>query len=83
MKLLVSHEDNGGNLAERFLREARAMAKMRHPGIVSAYDIETHNGQPFITMDFVDGVSLKKYIKTNHLTSRQITTRNEVVMNIG
>ncbi len=39
----------------RFDREARALAALNHPGIVSIYAIETEGGQPFIAMECVEG----------------------------
>jgi serine/threonine protein kinase len=39
----------------RFDREARALAALNHPGIVSIYAIETDGGQPFIAMEYVEG----------------------------
>jgi WD40 repeat protein len=43
---------------ERFQQEAEAVAALRHPGIVQIYDIGEHEGQPYFTMEFVEGGSL-------------------------
>jgi serine/threonine-protein kinase len=43
----------------RFFREARALARLRHPHIVPVHDIGEEEGEPFFTMDFVAGGSLK------------------------
>ncbi|MEZ6188164.1 MAG: serine/threonine-protein kinase [Planctomycetota bacterium] len=48
---------------ERFLREARATARMRHPGIVSVLDSGTERGQPYLVMDLVEGESLAERLK--------------------
>ncbi|RMD96282.1 MAG: serine/threonine protein kinase, partial [Calditrichaeota bacterium] len=47
---------------ERFLREARAAALLNHPNIVTIYDIDDAGGFTYIAMEYVEGVSLKKYI---------------------
>lgn len=49
-------------VAERFIREARAQAVASHPGIVSIYDVGTE-GNPFIVMEFVEGKTIKDVIK--------------------
>ena len=42
----------------RFIREARAVAKLNHPNIVSIYDIGRENGKQFFILEFIDGKSL-------------------------
>ena len=43
---------------ERFLREAEAVAGLRHPNIVQVYDAGNVDGRPYFTMEFVEGGSL-------------------------
>ncbi|MBI3725891.1 serine/threonine protein kinase [bacterium] len=47
---------------ERFLREARAAAQLRHPNIVSVYEVGQHEGISYFTMDLVEGRPLSKVI---------------------
>ena len=52
-----------GNLAgpqelDRFLREARSVAQLRHPAIVSIYEVGQQDGVPYLVSDFVRGVTL-------------------------
>ena len=46
----------------RFRREAQAAARCAHPNIVAIYDFATHEGQPFIAMEFVYGMSVRQMI---------------------
>ena len=43
---------------DRFLREARSVAQLRHPGIVPVHEVGEHEGVPYLVSDFVRGVTL-------------------------
>lgn len=45
---------------KRFRREAEAAARCAHPNIVTIYDFALHDGEPFLAMEFVDGMSLRQ-----------------------
>jgi serine/threonine protein kinase len=48
---------------QRFLREAEAVARLRHPSIVAVHDVGQHEGQPWLAMDLIDGRSLAERLK--------------------
>ncbi|MET9070449.1 protein kinase domain-containing protein, partial [Streptosporangium sandarakinum] len=58
--ILPPHEDPA---RRRALREARAAARLSHPGIVTVHDVITHDGVPVIVMEFLDGLSLSAEIR--------------------
>jgi WD40 repeat protein/tRNA A-37 threonylcarbamoyl transferase component Bud32 len=56
---------------ERFLREARAAAQLRHPGIVRLYEVVTTEGFPVLVSDFIDGLSLKDLLEARRPSFRE------------
>jgi hypothetical protein len=52
------HGEERAAFIARFRREAQAAARCAHPNIVAVYDFALHDGNPFLAMEFVDGMSL-------------------------
>jgi hypothetical protein len=52
---------------ERFEREARTAGSLQHPGIVTVFDIGTHEGRPYIVSELVEGESLRVLIQRGAL----------------
>jgi serine/threonine-protein kinase len=57
---------------ERFRREARALASLNHPNIVTIHSIEEAEGIPFLTMEFIQGQSLTSIIPTGGMSLENI-----------
>ena len=53
---------------KRFLREARAVAALNHPNIITIYEVGTHEDQPFIAMEYVRGQSLREKMSAGAVT---------------
>jgi serine/threonine-protein kinase len=57
--------------SRRFLQEARMVAKLKHPNIVGVYEVGDENGSVYLVSDFIDGVSLDKYLHDQRPTHRR------------
>jgi len=52
---------SGAREIERFVREARTAAKLKHPRLVAVYDVQVESGQPFIVQEYVRGIRLDRW----------------------
>ncbi len=71
LKILPSEAASDAGFAERFLREARALAKLNHPSIVAVYDFGQTHGLHYFIMEYVDGPNLRQIEQSGKLTPRQ------------
>jgi len=68
LKLLAPERVTEARFEERFAREARALAALNHPNIVTIYDFGHAGGFYFLLMEFVDGVNLRQLLRTRKLS---------------
>ncbi|NLG89617.1 MAG: Stk1 family PASTA domain-containing Ser/Thr kinase [Clostridiaceae bacterium] len=65
VKILKDEFVNDEEFLERFEREAYAAGSLNHPNIVSIYDVGRDGNIHYIVMEYVDGITLKEYIRQN------------------
>ena len=63
VKVLAKELSNKPAFVQRFLREARVMAKLDHPNILRCFDVDTAMGYHFLAMEFVEGGSVDGWLK--------------------
>ena len=71
LKILPPGTGNDPAFAERFTREAKALAALNHPNIVTIHDFGQAGGFYYLLMEFVDGVNLRQAMKAARFTPEQ------------
>jgi tRNA A-37 threonylcarbamoyl transferase component Bud32 len=71
LKILPPEVGRDPAFAERFGREARALAQLNHHNIVDVYDFGAADGLFYLTMEFVDGTNLRELIRGGGLEPAQ------------
>ena len=60
LKRLSIERDGDHGVLAAFVREAEIAARIAHPNVVQIFDLQSHGGEPFIMMEFLDGLPLNK-----------------------
>ena len=71
LKVLLPELGRDPTFAERFLREAQALANLNHPGIVHVFDFGQAGDFWFFAMEFVDGASLRELVRDRSVSPGQ------------
>jgi len=69
LKVPKTEGTSNAEFMARFTREAKAAAGLKHPNICSVFDAGEYKGTAYITMDFIDGVPLSRFIGSSKLKS--------------
>ncbi len=77
VKVLRPEFTSDEDFIDKFGKESQAAASLSHPNIVNVYDVGNDNDIYYIVMEYVDGKTLKKYIKENGRLN------NEEIINIS
>lgn len=73
VKLIHTHLAQTPQMIERFQREARMVASLRHPGIIQVHDFDMAGTIFYMVMEFVPGQSLKQYLDHRRMSGQQMT----------
>src|SRR5512136_2029708 len=71
LKILPPGIGKDAGFAERFTREAKALAKLNHTGIVTLYEFGQADGLFFFLMEFVDGMNLRHLMEVERISARE------------
>src|SRR5436190_23108006 len=73
IKVLPTAFANDADRLARFEREARAVAALSHPNILSIFDVGSHDGHGYAVMELLDGESLRDRLARGPLSVRKAT----------
>lgn len=71
LKILPPGIDQEPAFAERFGREAKALARLSHPGIITIHEFGRADGLFFFIMEFVDGANLRQLLQADRISPRE------------
>lgn len=67
LKVVPEHRSGDEQFIERFRREARIAARLRHPRIVSVHEVGTAGSFPYFSMDYIEGSTLRSLVERRHV----------------
>lgn len=80
IKVMDAAMSSEHDFIERFRREARVIARLDNPHIVPVYDFDELNGQPYLVLKFIDGLTLGQRMKSSPLSMLDVL---ELVTAVG
>ena len=72
VKVLHKHHVQNKEFLSRFVKEAKAVGRLSHPGIVTVYDVGEDHGTVYIAMELIEGKPLDEAVKEKPLSLREI-----------
>ncbi|HEY3216693.1 MAG TPA: protein kinase, partial [Candidatus Eisenbacteria bacterium] len=72
LKLLASDRARDPTARERLVREARAAARLSHPGVVTLLAVEEDQGEVFLIEEYVEGESLARRLERGRLSAPEV-----------
>jgi serine/threonine protein kinase/WD40 repeat protein len=74
IKLITTEGEPSPDRLRRFETEARAAAQLSHPNVVTVFDVGTHDGQPYLVLELLEGETLRETLRSGVPALRQAVT---------
>ena len=79
LKVMHTSFQDDAEFQERFLREAKIVAQLEHPHIVTVFDFDEQDGQPYLVMSYISGHTLKWHMRKRALNLQEIATYSDAI----
>src|SRR5262249_4423313 len=79
LKMILHAEHASPEEQDRFLHEAEALGRLRHPNVVQVYEAGVHEGKPFFSLEYVDGGGLDQHLAGTPLPPREAASLVETL----
>lgn len=70
LKMIIAGKHAGNEELARFWREAEAVASLNHPNIVQVYEVNRHDGNPYFSLEYIEGGTLGTFLNQGQLSFR-------------
>jgi eukaryotic-like serine/threonine-protein kinase len=71
IKVLPAEFSSDAERLRRFEQEVQATGKLNHPNILAVYDVETHDGAPYVVYELLEGETLRERLRGGALSARK------------
>jgi serine/threonine protein kinase len=72
LKFLTFEQSNNVSVNAQFIKEAQAAARLQHPNIITVHEVNEHQMKPYISMEYINGHSLKEISREKTLSVQGI-----------
>ncbi len=72
LRIELFESSEGFEARLRLLREAQALAKLSHPNVVAVHDVGTFEGQVFVAMEFIEGLTVNQWLQEEKRSWREV-----------
>ena len=79
LKMMLSGQFAQPEFVQRFRAEAEAIGQLQHPNIVAIHEVGEHEGQPYFSMDFVEGRTLAEIVREGPLPAKRAASYLKVI----
>ncbi|WP_309889786.1 protein kinase domain-containing protein [Archangium sp.] len=83
VKVLHAHLAQDKKLVSRFLAEARAASRIQHENVVTVFDLDTHEGRPYLVMEHLEGSTLSAFVRERLKPERVVELLAQVCSALG